>query len=449
MAQQTGGSSGGAIVTLLISLIFFAFVLVLLAASWQIFAKADQPGWAALVPIYNMVVFLKIVGRPLWWLILLFIPFINMLVPLILMHDLSRAFGKGIGFTLGLICLNPIFVLLLAFGPAQYVGSGEPAFSQPFSEGDAPTFGQPFSGAGEPAPTRSYAEPGGAGRLGSPVEIAVAVLAVLLLCALLGVMVSLLGSRGSQTAPGTALQTEEFATDEVAFEVNDTASEDLPDETFIDKGTIDVGSTISGTVASSFELDNWTFEGEAGQPITIYCEPAAGEATDPLVTLLGPDGQSLVEDDDSGGFPNAMIDNFNLPADGIYTISVKILSDGGGGYELLLEEATGEAEIATDRTIEIGSTASGTLADSLATHDWTFEGQAGQTVTIRCDPVAGEDTDPRLTLLGPDGETLAQNDDGGGDYSALIDNFALPTDGVYTIQVDSWFSGGSYHLILE
>jgi len=129
MAQQAGGSSGDMVVSVLSLLFGFALLFVALAASWKIFAKAGQPGWAALIPFYNIVVLLKIVGRPTWWLLLWFVPVVNVVISLILTHDLSRAFGKGIGFTLGLIFLGPIFILLLAFGPAQYVGAGadEPA----------------------------------------------------------------------------------------------------------------------------------------------------------------------------------------------------------------------------------------------------------------------------------------------------------------------------------
>ncbi len=122
MAQQAGGSSGDMVIAVLSLLFGFALLFVALAASWKIYAKAGQPGWAALIPFYNIVVFLKIVGRPGWWLLLWFVPVVNVVISLMLMHDLSRAFGKGIGFTLGLIFLSPIFMLLLAFGPAQYVG---------------------------------------------------------------------------------------------------------------------------------------------------------------------------------------------------------------------------------------------------------------------------------------------------------------------------------------
>lgn len=113
---------GGGIAGLLGSLIYFAFIVMLIAAMWKIFAKAGKPGWAAIVPIYNTIVLLQIIGRPLWWIVLLFIPVANLVVLVIAMIDLAKSFGKGMGFAVGLILLSPIFVPLLGFGDARYLG---------------------------------------------------------------------------------------------------------------------------------------------------------------------------------------------------------------------------------------------------------------------------------------------------------------------------------------
>lgn len=96
--------------------------LVMLIAMWKIFTKAGKPGWAVLIPIYNLVVLLEIVGRPIWWIIMLLIPFVNVIFMFILAFDIAKAFGRGTGFALGLIFLYPIFMLILGFGSAQYVG---------------------------------------------------------------------------------------------------------------------------------------------------------------------------------------------------------------------------------------------------------------------------------------------------------------------------------------
>ncbi|QRK13794.1 signal peptidase I [Archangium violaceum] len=103
-------------------LVAFAIAAVFIVAMWKIYTKAGQPGWASLVPFYNILVMLKIVGKPAWWLVLFFIPIVNFVVGIMMYVALAKAFGKGTGFALGLIFLSPIFFLLLAFGDAEYVG---------------------------------------------------------------------------------------------------------------------------------------------------------------------------------------------------------------------------------------------------------------------------------------------------------------------------------------
>jgi hypothetical protein len=101
---------------------WLAFTILMIAAWWKIFSKAGQPGWAAIVPIYNWIVWCKIVGRPWWWILLLLIPFVNLIILIILMIDLAKSFGKGVGFGIGLILLAVIFFPILGFGSAQYQG---------------------------------------------------------------------------------------------------------------------------------------------------------------------------------------------------------------------------------------------------------------------------------------------------------------------------------------
>ena len=99
-----------------------AFAVVEIAAVWKTFVKAGQPGWAAIVPIYNGIVMLQIAGRPVWWFLLYFIPLVNIIIAIIVMIDFAKSFGKGVGFALGLIFLPIIFFPILAWGDAQYQG---------------------------------------------------------------------------------------------------------------------------------------------------------------------------------------------------------------------------------------------------------------------------------------------------------------------------------------
>lgn len=98
--------------------------LIAVIAVWKVFTKAGKPGWASLIPIYNIIVLLEIAGRPLWWFILLLIPFVNLIIVIIVMIDLAKSFGQGVGFGLGLVLLSPIFFLILGFGSSRYVGPG-------------------------------------------------------------------------------------------------------------------------------------------------------------------------------------------------------------------------------------------------------------------------------------------------------------------------------------
>lgn len=105
------------------TLVSLVITVLMLAGMWKIYEKAGQPGWAAIVPIYNIYVLTQIVGRPWWWLILLLIPVVNFVIALILTWDLAKAFGKGVGYFLGLLFFGFVFYPLLGFGDAQYQGA--------------------------------------------------------------------------------------------------------------------------------------------------------------------------------------------------------------------------------------------------------------------------------------------------------------------------------------
>src|SRR3977135_3170676 len=88
---------------------YFAVIILLIAAMWKVFSKAGQPGWAAIIPIFNMYVLCKVAGRPGWWVILMLIPLVNLIILIIVNIDIAKNFGKGVGFGIGLILLPFIF----------------------------------------------------------------------------------------------------------------------------------------------------------------------------------------------------------------------------------------------------------------------------------------------------------------------------------------------------
>jgi hypothetical protein len=103
--------------------IFFLAILALMIVSmWKIFVKAGKPGWAAIIPIYNLVVLCEIVNKPAWWAILMLIPYIGLIWSIWATNLLVKKFGKDEGFTVGCVFLPFVFYPILAFGYAKFQG---------------------------------------------------------------------------------------------------------------------------------------------------------------------------------------------------------------------------------------------------------------------------------------------------------------------------------------
>ena len=104
-------------------IILYVLLTALLAASgWFIFANAGQPGWASLVPFYNMWIFIKMIGKPPSWFVFLLIPFVNIVIAILLIFELARVYGKSAGYAVGMLLLPTVFYPMLAFGDARYLG---------------------------------------------------------------------------------------------------------------------------------------------------------------------------------------------------------------------------------------------------------------------------------------------------------------------------------------
>lgn len=117
---QTSSQGGG--MGVIGTIIYLAVLIAVIAGLWKAFEKAGQPGWAAIVPIYNMIVMLKIAGKPVWWIVLLIIPFVNFVMIVLIMLALAKSFGKGAGYAMGCVFLGFIFIPMLGFGDAKYIG---------------------------------------------------------------------------------------------------------------------------------------------------------------------------------------------------------------------------------------------------------------------------------------------------------------------------------------
>jgi hypothetical protein len=118
-------------------IICFALWLLQVIAMWRVFEKAGRPGWASLIPIYNIYKLFKIGGKPGWWILLLLVPFANIVVIIWGFNMVSKSFGHDEGFTAGLIFLGLIFWPILGFGQSKYLGPyGDPAAFAAYQQQD-------------------------------------------------------------------------------------------------------------------------------------------------------------------------------------------------------------------------------------------------------------------------------------------------------------------------
>ena len=120
-------------VSIIVVLLYIAVIVFYIYCMWRIYEKADKPGWASIIPVYNVLVQLEIIGRPWLWLLLLFVPVANFVIGIILMIDLAKVFGKSSSFAIGLIFLPFIFIPILALGDARYLGpiAAQPVYTPP------------------------------------------------------------------------------------------------------------------------------------------------------------------------------------------------------------------------------------------------------------------------------------------------------------------------------
>lgn len=115
-AAIAGISTGTMIIALIPS-------IILIIAMWKVFDKAGKPGWAAIIPFYNTYTLFEVAGMNGWMFLLMLIPIVNVIILIMMYINLAKAFGKSGGFAVGLIFLNFIFMLILGFGSAKYIGN--------------------------------------------------------------------------------------------------------------------------------------------------------------------------------------------------------------------------------------------------------------------------------------------------------------------------------------
>lgn len=101
-------------------IIFLVLAIITIIGLWKMYAKAGIPGWIAIIPIVNIFFLPKVGGKPIWWAILFFVPFVNIIFLILTYMAIAERFGRGVGTVLGLFFLKPIFFCILGFGSAQW-----------------------------------------------------------------------------------------------------------------------------------------------------------------------------------------------------------------------------------------------------------------------------------------------------------------------------------------
>jgi len=109
--------------------------VICIAGVWKVFTKAGKPGWAAIIPIYNLIVICEIIGKPVWWFLLMIFPCTSLIFIIWAYNLLAKSFGKDEAFTVGLLLLGIIFWPILGFGSAKYQGPyGDPVAYRAYQE---------------------------------------------------------------------------------------------------------------------------------------------------------------------------------------------------------------------------------------------------------------------------------------------------------------------------
>lgn len=103
--------------------------LIVIISMWKIYTKAGKPGWASIIPIYNIIVLIQIAGLSMMYLLFFFVPILNIYAIFKIYIEVAHKFGKSTGFGVGMIFLNIIFMPMLAFGSATYEGNSNPSMS--------------------------------------------------------------------------------------------------------------------------------------------------------------------------------------------------------------------------------------------------------------------------------------------------------------------------------
>ena len=202
-----------------------------------------------------------------------------------------------------------------------------------------------------------------------------------------------------------------------------------------------------GSVAWRGLRDFWTVALNQGDIITVAASPT-NNAFDPVIELMGPDGALVASDDNSGGYPNALMSDVTAPSTGLYRLYVSGSSGSSTGpYRLIWRYVNA----APTPTYEAPRILLFTIEDEVVQGEYQFypfQGVAGQRVRIKVNGDLSGDFDPVAALIGPDGNVVAEADDVDGSLNPQF-SVDLPASGTYQVRVNGYLSGGPFDLVVE
>lgn len=117
----------------------FIIGILLMISMYKIYRKAGRNGWEAFLPVYNIIVLLQIVELPLWYIVLFFIPIVNIYAVFKVFIELAHKFGKTTIFGIASVFFSVICMPILAFGSSQYEDTPEIStfYENTFSKDDS------------------------------------------------------------------------------------------------------------------------------------------------------------------------------------------------------------------------------------------------------------------------------------------------------------------------
>ncbi|HEU4652160.1 MAG TPA: PPC domain-containing protein [Croceibacterium sp.] len=214
---------------------------------------------------------------------------------------------------------------------------------------------------------------------------------------------------------------------------------------------LEAGGFVDGAVTGSEAPASLSLRVRAGQSVQLDALPAprSPDGLDLLMKVYGPDGDLIADDDDGGGALNPRL-TVTSEAGGLYRVEVGVIGEGGP-FTLLARETVVVPEVVSELALAGGRAERRVAFPADDNALFAFSGRRGEVYAITLvgeDGDAEERSDPMLEVFkgsGTAGESLYQDDDGGGDLNARV-VAELPDDGTYTVRVSSLSSTGNARL---